>query len=142
MTLYTEQQFRDITRLPAWSNGAFDGRIRVPVEGASQNLDQFDRVLVHELTHAMIWGWLHGCARMAARGTRRLFRASRSRGGARIQARNAAMPFADLQENFTRFNAGQAAVAYEESVFAVDAHAPCRPRMAVLLEDGKRLVVR
>ena len=67
VTLYTEQQFRDITDAPAWSDGVFDGKIRIPVHGVSQNMDQFDRVLVHELTHAMIHGvaprgvpaWLH-----------------------------------------------------------------------------------
>src|SRR5262249_39761138 len=56
VTLYTEQQFRDLTQMPAWSAGAFDGKIRVPVKGVSQNLEEFDRVLVHELTHAMIHG--------------------------------------------------------------------------------------
>lgn len=54
ITFYSEQQFRDITHVPAWSDGAFDGKIRVPVQGVSQNMDQFERVLVHELTHAMI----------------------------------------------------------------------------------------
>src|SRR5204863_8334390 len=33
--LYTEKQFRDITRAPEWSVGQYDGRIRVPVAGAS-----------------------------------------------------------------------------------------------------------
>src|ERR1043165_6335217 len=32
--LYTEQQFRDVTRAPKWSGGAYDGRIRIPVAGA------------------------------------------------------------------------------------------------------------
>ena len=53
--------------MPAWSAGAFDGKIRVPVQGVSQNIDQFDQILVHELTHAMIYAvaprgvpaWLH-----------------------------------------------------------------------------------
>src|ERR1043165_6925285 len=34
--LYTEQQFRDVTRAPKWSGGAYDGRIRIPVPGASR----------------------------------------------------------------------------------------------------------
>src|SRR5262249_46710062 len=34
--LYTEQQFRDVTRAPAWAGGQYDGRIRIPVAGASR----------------------------------------------------------------------------------------------------------
>jgi peptidase MA superfamily protein/tetratricopeptide repeat protein len=137
VVLYTEQQFRDITRVPAWSNGAFDGKIRIPVQGLSQNMEAFDRVLVHELTHAMVHGiaargvpaWLHeGLAsyfepRDPAVAKRRL------------QALNVALPFAVLQAGFSQFTAEQAAVAYEQSVFAVDVLMHLAgPRMAVLLQ--------
>jgi Flp pilus assembly protein TadD len=36
--LYTQQQFRDITRAPDWSDGIYDGRIRIPVAGAAREL--------------------------------------------------------------------------------------------------------
>src|SRR5262249_19173963 len=52
--LYTDRQFRDITGAPEWAAGGFDGQIRLPVRGALQNLNDFDRVLTHELTHAML----------------------------------------------------------------------------------------
>ncbi len=52
--LYTEQQFRDITRAPDWSGGQYDGRIRIPAAGASRNPELFERILVHELTHAVL----------------------------------------------------------------------------------------
>jgi tetratricopeptide (TPR) repeat protein len=52
--LYTDKQFRDITRAPAWSGGLYDGRIRIPVGGAARTPALFDVVLVHELTHAMV----------------------------------------------------------------------------------------
>lgn len=29
--LYTQEQFRDVTRSPQWAAGAYDGRLRVPV---------------------------------------------------------------------------------------------------------------
>ena len=122
VTLYTEQQFRDITHVPAWSSGAFDGKIRVPVKGVAQNLEEFDHVLVHELTHAMVHAlasrgvpaWLHeGLAgyfepRDAALAQRRL------------QSLGFVVPLADLEGSFNRFNEAQAAVAYEQSLFAVD----------------------
>ena len=65
--LYTEQQFRDVTRAPEWASGIYDGRIRIPAAGANQSLASFERVLTHELVHAMIAGaapegvpaWLH-----------------------------------------------------------------------------------
>jgi hypothetical protein len=137
VTFYTEQQFRDITHMPAWSAGAFDGKIRVPVHGVSQNMDQFEHVLVHELTHAMIHGlasrgvpaWLHeGLAsyfepRDPAAAQRR------------IQSLKMVMPFSELQESFSHFNASQAAVAYDESLVAVDVLMHLAgPRVAVLLQ--------
>jgi tetratricopeptide (TPR) repeat protein len=51
--LYTEKQFRDITRAPEWAGGQYDGRIRIPAAGAPQNPELFERVLTHELAHAI-----------------------------------------------------------------------------------------
>jgi hypothetical protein len=74
--LYTEKQFRDITRAPEWSGGQYDGRIRIPVGGAAQKPELFERVLTHELTHAIVAGiapqgvpaWMHeGLAQFRAR---------------------------------------------------------------------------
>jgi hypothetical protein len=59
--LYTEQEFHDVTGAPEWSDGSFDTRIRIPVRGALRTGARFDRVLTHELAHAMI-------ASLAARG--------------------------------------------------------------------------
>jgi hypothetical protein len=54
--LYTEKQFRDVTRAPEWAGGQYDGRIRIPVAGAGQQPELFERVMTHELTHAVIAG--------------------------------------------------------------------------------------
>ena len=54
--LYTEQQFRDVTRAPASAAGQYDGRIRIPVAGASHHPELFEKVLTHELTHAVVAG--------------------------------------------------------------------------------------
>jgi hypothetical protein len=137
VTLYSEQQFRDITSMPAWADGAFDGKIRVPVRGASQDMDQFERVLVHELTHAMIHGlaprgvpaWLH-------EGLASYFEPRDSAAAQRrIQSVKTVMPFSELQQSFSHFNAQQAAVAYDESLVAVDVLMHLvGPRMVVLLQ--------
>ena len=120
--LYTEQQFRDITRAPAWSGGRYDGRIRIPVSGAAQDPELFERVLVHELAHAVIEhiapravpAWLHeGLAQHfenadvdAAR------RRMAALGGTGI-------PLPRLERGFGAFTAAQAQVAYDESLLAV-----------------------
>ncbi|MGH7273787.1 MAG: peptidase MA family metallohydrolase [Nitrospiria bacterium] len=52
--LYTEQQFFDVTRAPAWSGGVFDGKIRIPAGGYQDHLDRLRRVLFHEYVHAVI----------------------------------------------------------------------------------------
>ena len=54
--LYSDQQFRDITRTPAWTGGLFDGKIRIPTEGAgSLSGGVLNRVLHHEYTHAIVY---------------------------------------------------------------------------------------
>jgi tetratricopeptide (TPR) repeat protein len=54
VVLYTNRQFMDITRAPAWAGGAYDGRIRLPVGGAMRVPAELDRVVTHELVHAMV----------------------------------------------------------------------------------------
>jgi len=139
VVLYTTRQFRDITGAPEWAGGGFDGQIRMPVRGALQNLPEFDRVLAHELTHAMLHSiarrnvpaWLHEGLAMRVEGynpatieralaTRRLF-----------------VPLTALRTSFTRLNSDQATVAYAESFFVVDALLTRidQPGLAALLQD-------
>ena len=56
IVFYTRQQFADITRLAPWSVAAYDGRIRVPLAGAAQEPEELDRLLSHELVHAIVAG--------------------------------------------------------------------------------------
>ena len=52
--IYTRGQFNDITRLADWSAAAYDGRIRVPVDEASREAGELDRILSHEFVHALV----------------------------------------------------------------------------------------
>ncbi len=54
VVLYTQQQFRDITRSPDWAAAAYDGWIRVPMRGALASAGELERVLAHEFTHALV----------------------------------------------------------------------------------------
>jgi tetratricopeptide (TPR) repeat protein len=121
--LYSERQFHDITGAPEWSAGGFDGQIRLPVRGATQNLAEFDRVLTHELTHAMLKSvaptnlpaWLNEGLAMYFEGH------DGTLSERRLAAARLFVPLAVLQTSFARLNSAQAVIAYEESAFAARA---------------------
>jgi tetratricopeptide (TPR) repeat protein len=53
--LYTNETFRDVTRVPGWAGGVNDGRIRIPVQGMENVSDLLARMLKHELTHSFVF---------------------------------------------------------------------------------------
>jgi hypothetical protein len=120
--LYTETQFRDITQAPEWAGGVYDGRIRIPAAGAARTPQAFDRVLVHELTHAMIANtaprgipaWLH-------EGLAQYFEGD-DPGAARRRLKTAGRPISlrNLEDSFSRLSADEARVAYDASLVAVN----------------------
>jgi hypothetical protein len=121
VVLYTREQFRDITRAPAWAAAAYDGIIRVPVRGALDAPAELDRVLAHEFTHALVRTlavsgvptWLNeGLA--AAVETDELSWAE-----TRLEQAGGAVPLRRLAQSFGRFSAGDAELAYASSAVAV-----------------------
>jgi len=120
--LYTEQQFRDVTRAPAWAGGQYDGRIRIPVAGASQQPELFEKVLTHELAHAVVAGiapsgvpaWLNEGLAQYFDGT------DVSTAARRMRALGRSIPLKRLEGSFGRLNAAEAQVAYDESLLAVN----------------------
>jgi hypothetical protein len=138
---YTLKQFHDITGAPEWASGLFDTRIRMPVQGALAAPRSFDRVLTHELTHAMIAGiagrgvpaWLHeGLATYFepadVAGAEQRWRASRT-----------FIPLGALQAGFGRFDGREARIAYDESVVAASILvARLGSNLALLLQDLDR----
>ena len=124
VVLYTREQFHDITQSPDWAGGAYDGRIRVPVQGALANPAEFERVLTHEFTHALV----HSIAAarravLARRGPCGPLRRQRSRGqaDARAQPRPALLPLPRLEISFATLSAEDATLAYAQSAVAVHA---------------------
>lgn len=72
--LYPRQAFRDVTQAGTEVAGLFDGKIRVPMGGLKRFDRDAERVLTHELTHAIVQSksrgncprWLHeGLAQIA-----------------------------------------------------------------------------
>ena len=54
VVLYSPEQFKTVTRLPAWAVGIYDGRIKVPLGETAASADDLERVLEHELVHAIV----------------------------------------------------------------------------------------
>lgn len=141
--LYTEQQFRDITRAPQWSGGQYDGRIRIPAAGASRDPQLFEQVLTHELVHAMIEGIAGpGVPAWLNEGLAQYFDGSDPAAARnRLKAIGRSVPLKQLERGFGRFNAAVAQIAYDEALVAVSVMAD-RPgfgwiRLLHRLGDGQ-----
>jgi tetratricopeptide (TPR) repeat protein len=142
VVLYTQQQFRDITRMPTWTAAAYDGRIHVPMRGALEQTEELDRVLGHEFVHAvvvMLGGrnvpvWLNeGLATILERGG--------AEESERVLAATRARPaLQQLHRSFSGLSGADAQVAYSLSAKAVRRMMDLRSPSAVvtLLQDLAR----
>ncbi len=120
VVLYTQQQFRDVTRTPGWSGGLFDGRIRLPVRGGLADRREFERVLTHEYVHALVHSvaaagvpaWLNeGLAAALESGG-----ADRAR---KAVARGTIVPLSQLGRSFESLPVSAVPAAYGGSALAV-----------------------
>ncbi|MCP3980380.1 MAG: hypothetical protein GY716_13845 [bacterium] len=76
--LYPSREFREVTQSPDWVGGLYDGKIRVPLGGLRRLDPRAERVLTHELTHAVVHSktrgscprWLHEGLAQRAEGKR------------------------------------------------------------------------
>ena len=135
VVLYTAQQFRDVTRGPAWVGGMYDGRIRVPVKGALQQIDELERVLAHEYVHALIAGVSgRGLPTWVNEGLAVVFEPDGLDEARRVlaTATSARPALQDLHGGFTKMSDAQARVAYAESAVAARALLDVRGPSAVL----------
>jgi tetratricopeptide (TPR) repeat protein len=141
--LYTEKQFRDITRAPNWAGGQYDGRIRIPVAGASQSPELFEHVMTHELTHAVIANIVpRGVPTWLNEGLAQHFDGSDPRAARRrMKSLGRSVPLGNLENGFGHMGAVEAQMAYDESLLAVEVMAD-RPgfgwtRLLHRLADGQ-----
>jgi len=121
VVLYSGEQFRDITRSPQWAAGAFDGTIRVPMQGALDQGEDLDRVLAHEFAHALIRSlatrnlptWLN-------EGLAAVLESDSLRWAEDRVAKAATVPsLTALSGSFSKLSGGDAQVAYAASALAV-----------------------
>ena len=141
--LYSEKQFRDITRAPDWSAGQYDGRIRIPVAGAAQTPALFEHVLTHELTHAVIANIVpRGVPTWLNEGLAQYFDGSDPVAARRrMKVVSRSIPLTALEHGFGHMGAAEAQIAYDESLLAVGVMAD-RPgfgwtRLLHRLADGQ-----
>lgn len=118
--LYTDRQFQDITRAPAWAGGEFDGRIRVAVGGALRTPAALDRVMVHEFVHAAIASlaprgvpvWVHeGLASILESGDHSWVKTT-------LRETRRRITLEQLGHGFDRLGEAMVIVAYAESAVA------------------------
>lgn len=121
VVLYTEEQFRDTTRSPNWAAAAYDGRIRIPMRGAlEQAPGELERVLTHELTHAMIRAIApRGVPTWLNEGLAVMFEPEGTAWATRtLSTSDVRIPLDRLAGNFDGFSGNQARIAYAESADA------------------------
>jgi Flp pilus assembly protein TadD len=124
IVLYTGQAFFDVTQAPAWSTAVNDGKLRIPIEGMTSVTPEMARVLKHELAHSFITQISNGrCPQWLQEGIAQAVEpkslSSRGQVLARMFAAERAIPFNALERSFMQFSTAQAAIAYDESLAAV-----------------------
>lgn len=53
--LYPNETFYELTGMPPWVHGLFDGKVRVPVRGLVSLSPRLEQTLRHELVHAFVY---------------------------------------------------------------------------------------
>lgn len=113
--LYTAKDFSDVTLAPQWAGGMFgqlDGKIRVPVQGASGQEQALRRVLSHEYTHALLFAMAPECPLWLHEGLAQYYSGEQAVNAGQL------LPLGMLADSFPG-DARLAAAAYMESLQAV-----------------------
>lgn len=120
VVLYTREQFRDITRSPQWAAAAFDGIIRVPMQGAGEKGEDLDRVLAHEFAHALIRSLTtRGLPTWLNEGLASVLESEDVAWATKIVGQVGKLPpLRRLAAPFAKFSDGEAAYAYASSAVA------------------------
>jgi tetratricopeptide (TPR) repeat protein len=116
VVLYTDQQFRDVTKTPTWTKALFDGKIHLPVGGSLDDEAVLRRVIAHEMTHAFVYQLTGGRApTWLNEGLARWFEGPAPRTAAFAAP---SIPLRDLHGSFLAYDEASAEQAYAESLSA------------------------
>jgi len=142
VSLYTDQEFFDVTQAPAWSAALNDGKIRVPISGVKSVTPGLASILRHELTHSFIQQISHGHApQWLNEGVAQLEQGlTTAPFGPRLAALYASgnqVPLNQIEGNYSSYNSAEASVVYAESLAAVE-----YIRSAYGMQDVARILQR
>ena len=123
VTLYTNQAFFDVTQAPSWTGAVNDGKLRIPVHGVDSVTPELARVLKHELAHSFINQLSAGrCPQWLNEGIAQALEPKQVVNGkllATMFRTRQEIPLNALEGSFMSMSPVQAAVAYDESLAAV-----------------------
>jgi hypothetical protein len=122
VVLYTNREFQDLTRSPSWATGRYDGRIRIAIGGALEPPRDLERIVTHELVHAVIASaaprgvpaWLNEGLATYLEST------DRSWVPEALRRASAIVPLERLVDGFGGLDEQSALVAYAESATAAE----------------------
>lgn len=60
--LYSEEQFKQLTNLPHWVGGLYDGKVRMPINSRGFSNKDLAALTAHEVTHAFVAAMSGGAA--------------------------------------------------------------------------------
>lgn len=123
--LYTKKDYRSVTSSPEWSGGLYDGKIRLPVGGATELTPQLRSVLFHEYTHVVVNELTRGNVPtwfnegLAEYEGRREYNPAMAELGSSAKL-GIYLPFTSLEGSFGGLSTKQASLAYQESYSLVN----------------------
>ena len=118
--IYTRTDYRTVTNSPDWSGGLYDGKIRLPLGGASAVDDLLTALLFHEYTHVVVHDitsgncplWLNeGLAELQGRRYYNPPLHSLEKG----VREKSLLPLSTLEKSFSSLPARDASLAYQQS---------------------------
>jgi hypothetical protein len=124
ITLYTREQFLEVTHAPEWAGALNDGQLRIPITDTTTLSRQMRISLRHELTHWFVHEIAHECPVWLNEGVAQM-EEPRTLSSLSPQVRKlletSTLPtLTELEKPFIDMPADQAQVAYAESLAAVE----------------------
>ncbi|MGE0172786.1 MAG: hypothetical protein AB7T49_08375 [Oligoflexales bacterium] len=121
VVLYSDNNFQNVVSYgPAWAQGLFDGRIRVPIS-TNMNADYLKKILRHELVHALLADKTGGKSvpTWFNEGLAQFLECAQGCMRRKSQLGTKMLPNAAFDAPFTSLGFSQAKLAYAQSLFLV-----------------------